>query len=880
MPGPFVNIEDKQDSAEQLAATQGIPSQFKYSAAEWNLLRDKIEQLHSILQGEIDLVATTIKNEFRLVDLSATNANQYILSRVIHWLNNLEGEDKIVLKPNVVFTLEAYYAVGSYVIKESWQIKQEGNLEDKTFGVGEAPAPLSILLPIEKTIKLINQGNTVSLGEIGNPPNDQNGNPISAEEHISNEVNILLPNEPARQGFVFNALFNGVSRNFYFNGPNAAYGLNGSQTSSNQFYEFKETTNEEDVENVIEKTSQLINDGEDGASRFVEESELGTIAYEDSIQFIKQQERDIPNGVATLDGGGKLKTEQIPDLAITDVVIAVETSLEAFVPNNANYTYQQGDVVVIDEGGGQVKHYMYKGGDKSQPENYSEVNASQVAISQVNGLQGELDIRAKKISIISKPVLGNVKGTGTENYIPKISEFGRTNNFTHSESINNLTTLGRINSNYSTDIGFSEFSNSAKTTSSTFNNSYFNTSIIFNAVAGETSFFSFRIKKKIGWFVKFTTGNGSVSGNIKVDIGENGGYITSSGSALNNWIVREFSDYYLLGMKTTQNANTTAGLIYLEYYNNPSFLNYDLDTPVSINISGLQWEKNQDHPTSYIKTNGSIKTVYDTLEDSIISIDGNEVNVDGNVKSYSFKTTDGNYTVETFSDNRTFGSYPTIQAGVEIKGTFESELTRVLLGIEENGEAYFIADNHFTIKGETFARLLTNTYGITITNGGFGFNHEGESGSTKFILDPNRPTTPAINTLPKSSGYLMALAPNAIASDNVPNVRYNETTNLLEEIEHPTSTFINTSNTAFSARNITYNVVNGRLILIGGATAAADAAGVELLTLPTNARPDATRIVTNIFYELTVNTNGVVTLANVADGQSYNIDFELTLKFL
>ena len=70
------------------------------------------------------------------------------------------------------------------------------------------------------------------------------------------------------------------------------------------------------------------------------------------------------------------------------------------------------------------------------------------------------------------------------------------------------------------------------------------------------------------------------------------------------------------------------------------------------------------------------------------------------------------------------------------------------------------------------------------------------------------------------------------------------------------------------------------IVLIGGATASADAVDVELLTLPVGSRPDATRIVTNIFYELTVNTNGVVTLANVADGQSYNIDFELTLKFL
>jgi hypothetical protein len=254
----------------------------------------------------------------------------------------------------------------------------------------------------------------------------------------------------------------------------------------------------------------------------------------------------------------------------------------------------------------------------------------------------------------------------------------------------------------------------------------------------------------------------------------------------------------------------------------------------------------------------------------------------GEVVADNFKTTDGNYKVETFSDNRTLGGgAPTIQAGVEVQGAFESVLTRLLLGIEENGEAYFQSNNHFTIQGKLLAQLLTDHFQLKISDSGYTFKEVGVSGHTVLKLDPNRLVTIAQVILPKNSGYLMALAPSTITSDNIPNVRYNETTALLEEIERSTSTFINTSNTAFSARNITYNVVNGRLILIGGATATATATDVELLTLPTNQRPDATRIISGFGVNMTVDhTTGKVLLANTNADSNYVFDFELTLNFL
>lgn len=941
MPGPFVNIEDKQDSAEQLAASQGIPSQFKYTAAEWNLLRDKIEQLHSILQGEVDLVATTIKNEYRSVDLSGTNANQYILSRVIHWLNNLEGEDKIVLKPNVVFTLEAYYAVGSYVIKESWQIKQIGTLENRVFGSGEEPAPLSILIPIEKTVKLINPGNTISLGEIGNPSNDQNGNPISAEEHISNEVNLLLPNEPARQGFVFNAIFNGVSRNFYFNGPNAVYGLNGSQTSSNQFYEFNETTNEEDIENVIEKTSQLINDADDGTSRYIREDEIESLETDPTVpQYIKDltsdnvenfalaYEENVINATVTGDQNKQLTLTKRDGSIIVATFTDNQGEVVDNVVNSLGFDETNG-VLTIQTEEGNTLTTSFDGRYALWAHNHE--------ISEVNGLLNELD---NKISYGEKNTHVNSGAI-----VPRFHS--SSDNLVSNGDLNNITEAGwyfisgganRPNPlstlYYVQVIAYSvnicqvayPYGHSVANAQDIYVRTRFqNTWLPWRKIAYSDEAAPFEHTHDIEDVnglqdeldIKFDKNLDSVSGYnlVKLALANNSAIGFDYFEVLNSYSTNQNSDFLANRLKPNteysfsysselisgSNNGPVTGQIRL-VFSGPSNtielggtgLNAKIGTfttPSSwSSLSVIAYGGNPSNSVVRFKqltvNEGNvikkwIPSLLDIIDSTIKKTGETSQTIDGEVVAGNFKTTDGNYKVETFSDNRTLGGgAPTIQAGVEVQGTFESVLTRLLLGIEENGEAYFLSNNHFTIQGKLLAQLLTDHFQLKITDSGYTFKEVGVSGHTVLKLDPNRLVTIAEVILPKNSGYLMALAPSTITSDNIPNVRYNETTALLEEIEQSTSTFINTSNTAFSARNITYNVVNGRLILIGGATASADATDVELLTLPTDARPDATRIVTNIFFEITVNTNGVVTLANVADGQSYNIDFELTLKFL
>lgn len=950
MPGPFVNIEDKQDSAEQIASTQGIPSQFKYSAAEWNLLRDKIEELHSILQGEVDFVATTIKNEFRLVDLSGTNANQYILSRVIHWLNNLEGEDKIVLKPNVVFTLEAYYAVGSYVIKESWQIKQLGTLEDRTFGAGEEPAPLSILIPIEKTVKLINPGNTISLGEIGNPPNDQNGNPISAEEHISNEVNLLLPNEPARQGFVFNALFNGVSRNFYFNGPNAVYGLNGSQTSSNQFYEFNETTNEEDIENVIEKTSQLINDADDGTSRYIREDEIEALETDPTVpQYIKDltsdnvenfalaYEENVINATVTGDQNKQLTLTKRDGSIIVATFTDNQGEVVDNVVNSLGFDETNG-VLTIQTEEGNTLTTSFDGRYALWAHNHE--------ISEVNGLLNELDnkisygeknthinsgaivpkFHSSSDNLVSNGDLNNITEAGwyfisgganrpnplsTLYYLQviaysvnicqvaypyghsvanaqdiyvrtrfqnawqpwrKIAYSDEAAPFEHTHDIEDVNGLQneldiKFDKNLDSVSGYN-LVKLALANNSLIGFDYFE---VLNSYSTNqnSDFLASRLKPNTEYSFSYSSelisgsNNGSVTGQIRLVFSSPNNTIELGGTGLNS----------KKGTFTTPSSWSSVTVI--AYGGNPSNSLVRFNK-LTVN-EGYVIKKWSPSPLELATAAQGIKA-----DNSVQKTGETSQTIVGEVVADNFKTTDGNYKVETFSDNRTLdGGAPSIQAGVEVQGAFESVLTRLLLGIEENGEAYFQSNNHFTIQGKLLAQLLTDHFQLKISDSGYTFKEVGVSGHTVLKLDPNRLVTIAQVILPKNSGYLMALAPSTITSDNIPNVRYNETTALLEEIERSTSTFINTSNNAFSARNITYNVVNGRLILIGGATATATATDVELLTLPTNQRPDATRIISGFGVNMTVDhTTGKVLLANTNADSNYVFDFELTLNFL
>ena len=104
-------------------------------------------------------------------------------------------------------------------------------------------------------------------------------------------------------------------------------------------------------------------------------------------------QKGIANGLASLDANGLLDPTQIPPIAITKVVVAVETTISAFAANSGNYTFEQGDVILIDDNGN-IEHYLFKGGDKTDVNEYSLINATEITISQVIGLQSALDGKA------------------------------------------------------------------------------------------------------------------------------------------------------------------------------------------------------------------------------------------------------------------------------------------------------------------------------------------------------------------------------------------------------------------------------------------------------------------------------------------------------
>jgi hypothetical protein len=126
----------------------------------------------------------------------------------------------------------------------------------------------------------------------------------------------------------------------------------------------------------------------------------------DNSKVILLTEKGVAQGVATLDSGGKIPSSQLPNLAITDVIVATETSLSGFITNMENYRFEQGDVIIITNTDGSKANYLFKGGDKTQETNYSKITVDKIEISQVIGLQAALDSKLNATAAAITAVLG------------------------------------------------------------------------------------------------------------------------------------------------------------------------------------------------------------------------------------------------------------------------------------------------------------------------------------------------------------------------------------------------------------------------------------------------------------------------------------------
>ena len=131
--------------------------------------------------------------------------------------------------------------------------------------------------------------------------------------------------------------------------------------------------------------------------------------------------RGSTDGLASLDSNGTIPTTQLPDLAITSTITPTETTIADFATNSANYTFQQGDVIIIDDNGS-LTHYLYKGGVKTDVNEYSKLTTSEIAISQVIGLQTALDDLVINLTEIDTDLLTSVESFNV-GYVDELGDY-------------------------------------------------------------------------------------------------------------------------------------------------------------------------------------------------------------------------------------------------------------------------------------------------------------------------------------------------------------------------------------------------------------------------------------------------------------------------
>lgn len=93
---------------------------------------------------------------------------------------------------------------------------------------------------------------------------------------------------------------------------------------------------------------------------------------------------------------GKIRADKIEALGLTELISVTETSLSAFMANNANYQYEKNDFIAIPNGSGNYSLYIFKGGSKTVSSNYLPTGLTTITIAMVEGLQTALDNKLDK----------------------------------------------------------------------------------------------------------------------------------------------------------------------------------------------------------------------------------------------------------------------------------------------------------------------------------------------------------------------------------------------------------------------------------------------------------------------------------------------------
>ena len=104
----------------------------------------------------------------------------------------------------------------------------------------------------------------------------------------------------------------------------------------------------------------------------------------DKINYIDSSEKGVANGVATLDENGILEIEQLPNLAITNVITSAQQTLALYISEEWEAgAIQIGDIVQITTTEGTIELWLLCKNDGDEVTDYKKIGASKINWSNI-----------------------------------------------------------------------------------------------------------------------------------------------------------------------------------------------------------------------------------------------------------------------------------------------------------------------------------------------------------------------------------------------------------------------------------------------------------------------------------------------------------------
>ncbi|MGD1319149.1 hypothetical protein [Chryseobacterium sp. 2R14A] len=219
----------------------------------------------------------------------------------------------------------------------------------------------------------------------------------------------------------------------------------GKKPTQEQFWELIDSFWHKDLLIPISSISNLNTTLDNKVDKNVYENNLSVLAHKDASNLSPNDIIDwktalgvgqLPGNIATVDDGsnignvytknqsndffiaaadytgpdGKILSSMIEALGLTELISVVETSLSAFIANNAVYQYQKNDFIAIPDGSGNYSLYIYNGGLKTSSTSYLPTGLTKITISMVEGLQTALNSKLDKPSQDGDFIVSKVAG--------------------------------------------------------------------------------------------------------------------------------------------------------------------------------------------------------------------------------------------------------------------------------------------------------------------------------------------------------------------------------------------------------------------------------------------------------------------------------------